>query len=554
MVVVQNVEDNMPKKFVFRNNQTIGAAHAESDKHFLQSCFIDTGDIDILTNCEDHRCIIAGRTGSGKSAIIAKIEEQEENIIRIRPEALSLTYISNSGVIKFLVELGVKLDLFYRLLWKHVFVVEILKQRFHITEETNNSFTYRLWQLVTKNKHHEQAIAYLKTWGESFWKETEYRVKEVTSRFESDLSASIASSIPQTISLNASGARKLTEEQREEVIHRAQEVVNKVQIAELSRVVGLLGEVLLKDTGKFFIIIDKLDEDWVEDAIRYHLIRALIETTNDFEHIENLKIILAIRNDLLDRVYRYTRSAGFQEEKYRTRTLQLKWTRPDLTKLLDSRISLLVREQYTGAQVTHEDLLPAYIGKRKTIEYMFDRTLMRPRDIIMFFNECIQQSNGQVIISPKALKEAEGVYSRERIRALADEWFGLYPNLFHLSNLLKQKKRVFMLNDLGDKELEDNYLYLLVSGKGLPGLDFDQMKMVFDGNLSISDYRINIVLIFYKVGLVGIKIDPFTRFSWSDTGAINVSSAEITDTSRIAVHPTFWRCLGIDYVDDDHLE
>jgi hypothetical protein len=542
----------MSKKFIFRNNQTIGAAHAESDKHFLGSCFIDTGDIDILTNCKDHRCIIAGRTGSGKSAIITKIEEREENMIRIRPEALALTYISNSGVINFLIDVGVKLDLFYKLLWKHIFVVEVLKRRFHITEETNNGFLYRLWQLVPKNKHHEQAINYLKTWGESFWKETEYRVKEVTSKFESDVTASVGVTIPQSISLNASGARKLTEEQREEVVHRAQEVVNRVQIADLSRVIELLGEVLLKDTGKkFFIIIDKLDEDWVEDRIRFRLLRALIETTNDFDNIANLKIIFAMRNDLLDRVYRYTRSAGFQEEKYRTRTLQIKWNRPELIKLLDSRISLLIREQYTTQVVTHKDVLPDYIGNRKTIEYMLDRTLMRPRDIIMYFNECIKQSSGQAMISPKAIKEAEGVYSRERIRALADEWFGLYPNLLHLSNLLKQKQRVFLITELTDKELENNYLELLISGRGEPGLDLDQMKMVFDCSISISDYKVNLVLIFYKVGLVGIKTDPFSRFSWSDTGTINISSAEITDTAKIAVHPAFWRCLGIDYIDDD---
>jgi hypothetical protein len=545
----------MPKRFVFRNNQSVGAANAERDKHFLNSCFIDTGELNILVDCEDPRCIIAGRTGSGKSALIAQIQEQEENVIRIRPEDLALTYISNSGVINFLTEVGVKMDIFYKLLWRHIFVVEILKRRFHITEETNNSFTNVLWQLVPKNKKHQQAIDYLKDWGESFWKETEYRVKEVTTKFETDVSASVAASIPKTISLNASGARKLTEEQKEEVIHRAQEIVNKVQIAELTRVIDLLGEVLLIDKQKkFFIIIDKLDEDWVEDRLRFRLIKALIEKTNDFDHVGNLKIILAIRNDLLDRVYRYTRSAGFQEEKYRTNTLQITWTRPELIQLLDSRISLLVREQYTNQVVTHEDVLPKMLGKRKTIEYMLDRTLLRPRDIIQFFNECIHQADRQASISKKALQEAEGVYSRERLRALGDEWFGLYPNLLHLSGLLKQKSRVFLINEISKGQLEDNYLEILTSGKGEPGLDLEQMKMIFEGNISITDYRVSIVLIFYKVGLIGIKTDPFSRFSWNDTGAISVSSAEINDESKIAIQPTFWRCLGIDYVDDDHLE
>ena len=201
--------------------------------------------------------------------MIAEIQRREEYVIRIQPQVLALTYISNSGVIDFLTEVGVKLDLFYKLLWRHVLVVEVLKRRFHITEETKSSFLNVLWQIVPKNRQHEQAVQYLKDFGESFWKETEYRVKEVTTKFENDVSASIGVDIPQTINLNASGARKLSEEQREEVIHRAQEVVNKVQIAELSKIIELLGDVLLKDAQKkYFIIIDKLDEDWVEDRLK----------------------------------------------------------------------------------------------------------------------------------------------------------------------------------------------------------------------------------------------------------------------------------------------
>jgi hypothetical protein len=542
----------MPKKFIFRHNLSVGAAQAELDSRFLFECFIDTGDLEILTNCEDPRRIIAGRTGSGKSALIYMIKENKKNVIEIRPEALALTYISNSKVINFFTEVGVKMDIFYRLLWRHIFVVEILKARFHMTsEESKIGFLNTLWQLVPKKKQHELALNYLREWGESFWMETEYRVREVTAKLEKDLSGSISSNLPNIGSLSASSARKLTEEQREEVINRAQEVVNKVQIAELSRVIDLLDEVLLVDPmKKYYIIIDKLDEDWVEDRLRFRLIRALIETSLDFAHVKNMKIILAIRNDLLDRVYRYTRDPGFQEEKYRTSTLQVRWTRPQLIELLDARRSLMVREQYTGRIVTFKDLLPERTGSRKTIDYILDRTLMRPRDIIQFFNKCIMHSDGTTIVSPKALKESEGVYSRERLRALADEWIGLYPNLLHLVELLKHRKDTFFVKDLTEKQIIDNYLELLISGRGEKGLDLDQMKFAFDGDISPDDYRVSIILIFYRVGLIGIKTNPFSRFSWSDSGEISVSFAEVHPESKLSIHPTFWRCLGINYDED----
>jgi hypothetical protein len=542
------------RHFIFRNNQSIGEPQAELDNHYLSECFVNTGDLEILTDCQNPKFVIVGRTGAGKSALISKIYDEEEIVINIQPESLALTYISNSNIINFCTDAGVKMDIFYRMLWRHIFVVEVLRQKFHLTtEESKSGFLNALFQLVNRNKQNEQAVEYLKKWGESFWKETEYRVREITNKFEGELSASVSAVIQGVINLNSSAARKLSEEQKIEVVHKAQEVVNGVQIAELSKVMKLLNEVLGTDSQrKYYIIIDKLDEDWVEDRLRFRLIRALIETALDFVNINNVKIIFAIRNDLLERVYRYTRDSGFQEEKYRSCMLQLKWTRPQLISLLDIRIQQLVREQYTSQSVTHEDLLPKRIrGKQKSIDYMLDRTLMRPRDLILFFNECIRQANGEPIISVTALQEAEGIYSRERLRALADEWYGLYPYLFDIVSILKRRKETFLVEEITFEDLQNNYLAILTSRRGEEGIDLQYMNMAFDGSMSPSDYRTNLLLIFYKVGLIGIKTDPHSRISWIESGSASVSSAEIRHDSKVAIHKTFFRCLGIDSGDSD---
>jgi hypothetical protein len=96
-----------------------------------------------------------------------------------------------------------------------------------------------------------------------------------------------------------------------------------------------LDDVLLTDPQKkYYLTIDKLDDEWVEDQLRFRLIRALIETSLDFARVKNVKIIVALRNDLLDRVFRFTRDAGFQEEKFRTSMLQVSWTKEKLTEIL----------------------------------------------------------------------------------------------------------------------------------------------------------------------------------------------------------------------------
>ena len=44
---------------------------------------------------------------------------------------------------------------------------------------------------LVKGKNHANAVKYLKTWGQSFWEETEYRIKEVTLTLEEDIKASL---------------------------------------------------------------------------------------------------------------------------------------------------------------------------------------------------------------------------------------------------------------------------------------------------------------------------------------------------------------------------
>lgn len=98
------------------------------------------------------------------------------------------------------------------------------------------------------------ALDYLKEWGDSFWQETDYRVKEVTNKLEKDLQGAVEESIPGFGKLNFSAAKKLTNEQKEEVINRGQQVVNRIQIRELSAIMDLLDEVLLSDRKKNIIL------------------------------------------------------------------------------------------------------------------------------------------------------------------------------------------------------------------------------------------------------------------------------------------------------------
>ena len=69
--------------------------------------------------------------------LVLKVYEKElnEHIIRIYPENLALTYVSNSTIVKYFEDIGVNLDPFYNLLWRHVLTVELLKKYVDTTKE-----------------------------------------------------------------------------------------------------------------------------------------------------------------------------------------------------------------------------------------------------------------------------------------------------------------------------------------------------------------------------------------------------------------------------------
>jgi hypothetical protein len=45
--------------------------------------------------------------------------------------------------------------------------------------------------------------------------------------------------------------------------------------------------------------------------------------------------------------------------------------------------------------------------------------------------------------------------------------------------------------------------------------------------------------------MVGLKRESHESFMWTTDGRVRLSSAEISDDVRIAIHPCFWRTLGI---------
>lgn len=542
-------------EFRFRRTDTIGAASAEDDTEFLETCFVDTGDYEVLKNQKDIRQIVLGRTGSGKSALFERLkqEEKEARVISIDPQDLALTYVSNSSVIRYFTDLGVNLEPFYKLLWRHVLTVEVLRKHFepHTDREDGrwwNFFSDMFSGQTRKDKNSRQAVQYLQEWGKSFWIETEYRVKEITTTIEEKLKDGLELKLKNSI-LKAGGslkkASRLSEEDRIEVVNRGQSVVSEAQVQDLNKVLGLLRNVLSDRQKHYYILIDRLDENWVEEKLRYRLIMALLESLKEISKVPNVKVLVAVRRDLIDRVFKLVRGTGFQEEKYQSLYLPLHWSPDQIVEVLDKRVDELVARRYQkNKSVTHRDLLPRQIYKIPIKKFITDRA-QRPRDVISFFNKCIEASTGMPRLNVDTLKSAEREYSHQRLRALEDEWHADYPGLLDYADILKKRPPSFGLGQIECNDIAEICLNSAIEHPNEHGPLREHARNVANGLIDENNFKRTLFMVFYRIGLIGLKLESFESTSWVNELGQGVSPSEIDDDTRVVVHPTYRRALGI---------
>jgi hypothetical protein len=538
--------------YVVRKTDTIGNPAAESDSAYLIKCFVNNeSDLDHLRNCRDQRGIVVGRTGAGKTALLQMLSHYEQRVIALNPHDLALGYISNSPVLRFFESLGIKMDVFYRALWRHVLVVEILKKYFDLTTDQDRANPWDVLRYrVFRKRAHLDALAYLRKRGSEFWNTTEELIKEITVTAESELRASVDVSLQHFIALGGAGTHRLSTEQRDVLHQLGQEVVNRIQMSKLAALFNALDEEMLTDDQKrYYIVVDQLDENWVDDSVRYQLVRALIETMREFNSkVENAKVVIALRVDLLDRVLSHTTDSGFQGEKYKALCLRIKWTGKNLLGVLDRRVNQLIANRYSGSHhVDIHDILPTTVGGRREpiADYILSRTLMRPRDVIAFFNMCIERGEGNLPITPHQLQDVEPAYSRDRFNSLMDEWSVPYPYLRTLSQLLAGKSASIRLGDISHSELERLSLQIACVTNPAAGEDYNLLWRHAESKIDDRKLLQGIALIFYRVGLVGLKLETFSSAMWSGDSLEPIRENDITADARMCIHRMFCGSLGV---------
>ena len=535
-----------------RPNTKIGQLDAENDASFLTECFIDNGLIDTLCDSMQSEAIILGRTGAGKTATLMHINEivDKDNSKLIDLEDIFLNYLDNSNVIKFLRESEVNLEVFYKYLWRHITTVEFIKLKYPQWNSNNklSNFINELANIVKKPQE-RVAFDYLKKWSDKYWIETDENIKEIVRTLTTDIKAGFESENP-IVNITLEGAKELSEEKKIEVQHRAQKIINSIQISDLSNVIKLMNDYIFNDSkNTYFLLIDKIDENWASIDIKYDLIKALIEEIRHFRNINNVKIIVSLRVDLYQLTLEKTRSNGFQEDKLQSLIYKLRWEEEDLKEIVDKRIQFLYQNKYTRNSVVFEDIFPATNKKGDAWSYLIQRTFLRPRDILQLVNYCLSNSVNKVSVDWGAIVNAEKEYSRDRLKALYEEWYDIFPSLEYLVPILLDIPNEQMSADELRERINDEVIikiYQDLAKNNINDSISSSLQLYWEQDHSdITDFRNEIISCFYRTGLIGLSEDYPDSFDWSFKDVSYKSNMDCRKAKWAKVHKMFHHALHI---------
>jgi hypothetical protein len=342
----------------------------------------------------------------------------------------------------------------------------------------------------------------------------------------------------------------LSVDKKSELVARVRKVINADQLSELANVIEMLANIDHEGQQKtYYILIDRLDENWVDVSLRFKLIRGLVESLKAFRKIRDLKILVAVRSDVLERVVQETRDLTFQREKLDDYFVHIKWTKPLLRQLIDSRIQSLFRKQYTQAPIGFDDVFTNRVGNVDPFDYMVDRTLMRPRDMIAFVNECLNEAQGNYEVTATTIKRAETLFSTKRKDSLEQEWQSAYPSIKRLMNLLASKKKSLLtMSELcGSSEVDDLAMAIYTENR----IGFDPLYEISKAhcNGSSNSTAKMIVSILYRVGAIGVKLQAGVRYQFSHLDHPLLPITQIPDEDvPIRVHPMLFGSLRIQRV------
>lgn len=310
------------------------------------------------------------------------------------------------------------------------------------------------------------------------------------------------------------------------------------RLYKLEEIQGLLPALSkLCDRHKVLVLVDELDRGWDASEDARAFVAGLFQacaTINGLSH--GLRVYMSLRQELYDSIPELYEDA----QKYRDVVEVISWDEPALHELVEKRIkhsipSLASKESGESWAAIFAETLD--YRQSKSFNYMIDRTLYRPREIIQFCTQAVeaaQERGGVAPIDYAMLSEAELTYSDDRAKDIAAEYRFQYPGLSDVFEVFRGRSYLFSREDL-----ESLCLSMAVGETGT-GAAASWVTEADPEKLIETLWQVG----FLRAQAVG-GVKARRRSGSSYLGPHQVTNLNLGNLPRFQVHPMFRASLGM---------
>jgi len=375
------------------NEISWGDDSAERDSRLL-SYFVDTETYRRLSR--KSKSIVVGRKGSGKSALRKRLEAEwgadaNTHVVNISPKYSSIRNILNERALSE----GFGEEIFFQHSWLRQMMLDSLCQIGH----------------AAKGVYATDSMEFAR------------KVAMDLNRTTKDLVENIADVLSR-IKVKAGKLGDLGLQLEKELRNVADVDSLEHHIAELCG-----------QGAKFVILVDDLDLGWDNSAISNNLLLGLLSATSYIKAIsENIHVVIFLRED----VYSILMGKTQHSDKYRN-IERIRWEKEGLVSLLEERIKFNFGRVKEDAGVDpFSSVFPSTVGTHNTDNWLIERTLSRPRELIQLSRFYTEGITG-VAPNDDALKSCEATYSSWKLDDLCAEYSNQYPGLSDIFAYWKTK-------------------------------------------------------------------------------------------------------------------
>jgi hypothetical protein len=373
----------------------LGDTAAENEIHGLREYFVPTGRFQTVR--QGHAKLVVGRKGAGKTAMFYGLRQavrrgREVLVLDMKPEGHQFTRLREA----VLEELTTgQQEYTIAAFWTYLLSAEVAHKilndhgELHSAEMDPGSFeTYKALE--------DAYLGHGLASGEDLSQRLLRQIDRMSARF--------AAQGP------VSGRTDLAE---------------LVYGGDLRTLNDAVAEYLVKQKDEVWLLIDNLDKSWAtrgstaEDML---ILRGLLDASQRLqrqleERDVTFRSVVFIRADVLDHLVERTPDRG------KDSIVSLDWDDPETFREIVFRRVVASTELTGDFKAVWPQIAPPLMGVEDTFMYLLDRTLMRPRDLLMFLGDAVQVAidRGHDHVEEADIRQAEIGYSEDMLLGLIYE-------------------------------------------------------------------------------------------------------------------------------------